>query len=152
MKAQEGKQRRGGCIIKSFITWLTWTRAFSLHNKPLQPILNTPLFSCQRIRCSKRVILRTPPPVLGLVTQTSSSNRSPCLKTHYISTVRCFLIPANFFLQLCTDALQSGWTKFKVKVGADLEDDRRRCRLIRHMIGPENILVEWYLFMLLFYS
>ncbi|KAA8580650.1 hypothetical protein FQN60_013608 [Etheostoma spectabile] len=28
--------------------------------------------------------------------------------------------------QLCTDALNSGWTKFKVKVGADLEDDIRR--------------------------
>lgn len=46
------------------------------------------------------------------------------------------------FLQLCTDALKHGWTKFKVKVGADLEDDIRRCRLIRQMIGPENTLVR----------
>lgn len=44
--------------------------------------------------------------------------------------------------QLCTDALEDGWTKFKVKVGADLDDDRRRCRLIREMIGPNNILVQ----------
>ncbi|XP_075936441.1 mitochondrial enolase superfamily member 1 isoform X3 [Anarhichas minor] len=43
--------------------------------------------------------------------------------------------------QLCTDALKSGWTKFKVKVGADLEDDIRRCRLIRQMIGPDNTLM-----------
>uniref|UniRef100_A0A3B3BBB3 Enolase superfamily member 1 n=1 Tax=Oryzias melastigma TaxID=30732 RepID=A0A3B3BBB3_ORYME len=43
--------------------------------------------------------------------------------------------------QLCTDALKSGWTKFKVKVGADLDDDVRRCRLIREMIGPENTLM-----------
>ncbi|XP_060919994.1 mitochondrial enolase superfamily member 1 [Labrus mixtus] len=43
--------------------------------------------------------------------------------------------------QLCTDALRSGWTKFKVKVGADLEDDIRRCRLIREMIGPDNTLM-----------
>ncbi|XP_038585907.1 mitochondrial enolase superfamily member 1 isoform X1 [Micropterus salmoides] len=43
--------------------------------------------------------------------------------------------------QLCTDALKSGWTKFKVKVGADLEDDIRRCRLIRQMIGPNNTLM-----------
>ncbi|XP_034428619.1 mitochondrial enolase superfamily member 1 [Hippoglossus hippoglossus] len=43
--------------------------------------------------------------------------------------------------QLCTDALKSGWTKFKVKVGADLEDDIRRCRLIREMIGPNNTLM-----------
>lgn len=29
-----------------------------------------------------------------------------------------------------------------MKVGADLEDDIRRCRLIRQMIGPENTLVR----------
>lgn len=49
------------------------------------------------------------------------------------------------FLKLCTDALKSGWTKFKVKVGADLEDDIRRCRLIRQMIGPNNTLVRSFL-------
>ncbi|XP_075903503.1 mitochondrial enolase superfamily member 1 [Nelusetta ayraudi] len=43
--------------------------------------------------------------------------------------------------ELCTEALKNGWTKFKVKVGADLEDDIRRCRLIRQMIGPENTLM-----------
>uniref|UniRef100_A0A3P8XTV6 Mitochondrial enolase superfamily member 1 n=1 Tax=Esox lucius TaxID=8010 RepID=A0A3P8XTV6_ESOLU len=43
--------------------------------------------------------------------------------------------------QLCTDALSEGWTKFKVKVGADLEDDIRRCSLIRQMIGPNNTLM-----------
>ncbi|TWW70850.1 Mitochondrial enolase superfamily member 1 [Takifugu flavidus] len=43
--------------------------------------------------------------------------------------------------QLCTDALQKGWTKFKVKVGADLEDDRRRCRLLREIIGQSNTLM-----------
>lgn len=48
-------------------------------------------------------------------------------------------------LKLCTDALKSGWTKFKVKVGADLEDDKRRCRLIRKMIGPSNALVSLFL-------
>uniref|UniRef100_A0A4W4DSL2 Mandelate racemase/muconate lactonizing enzyme C-terminal domain-containing protein n=1 Tax=Electrophorus electricus TaxID=8005 RepID=A0A4W4DSL2_ELEEL len=34
-----------------------------------------------------------------------------------------------------------GWTRFKVKVGADLQDDIRRCSLIRKMIGPENTLM-----------
>uniref|UniRef100_A0A8C7GU29 Mitochondrial enolase superfamily member 1 n=1 Tax=Oncorhynchus kisutch TaxID=8019 RepID=A0A8C7GU29_ONCKI len=43
--------------------------------------------------------------------------------------------------QLCTDALNDGWTKFKVKVGADLKDDIRRCSLIRQMIGPHNTLM-----------
>ncbi|KAK1337570.1 hypothetical protein QTO34_002203 [Cnephaeus nilssonii] len=43
--------------------------------------------------------------------------------------------------QLCTEALKGGWTRFKVKVGADLQDDIRRCRLIRNMIGPEKTLM-----------
>uniref|UniRef100_A0AAY5EKP9 Mitochondrial enolase superfamily member 1 n=1 Tax=Electrophorus electricus TaxID=8005 RepID=A0AAY5EKP9_ELEEL len=43
--------------------------------------------------------------------------------------------------QLCSAALAEGWTRFKVKVGADLQDDIRRCSLIRKMIGPENTLM-----------
>nr|XP_003406427.1 mitochondrial enolase superfamily member 1 isoform X3 [Loxodonta africana] len=43
--------------------------------------------------------------------------------------------------QLCSEALKEGWTRFKVKVGADLQDDIRRCRLIRDMIGPEKTLM-----------
>uniref|UniRef100_A0A3Q3R7M9 Mitochondrial enolase superfamily member 1 n=1 Tax=Monopterus albus TaxID=43700 RepID=A0A3Q3R7M9_MONAL len=49
--------------------------------------------------------------------------------------------PDQQLQQLCTDALKNGWSKFKVKVGADLEDDKRRCRLIRQMIGPNNTLM-----------
>uniref|UniRef100_A0A8C1UT37 Enolase superfamily member 1 n=1 Tax=Cyprinus carpio TaxID=7962 RepID=A0A8C1UT37_CYPCA len=43
--------------------------------------------------------------------------------------------------QLCSEALAQGWTKFKVKVGADLQDDIRRCSLIRKLIGPNNTLM-----------
>lgn len=43
--------------------------------------------------------------------------------------------------KLCSDALKEGWTRFKVKVGADLQDDKRRCKLIRDMIGPDNQLM-----------
>ncbi|TSL34558.1 Mitochondrial enolase superfamily member 1 [Bagarius yarrelli] len=43
--------------------------------------------------------------------------------------------------QLCSTALGEGWTRFKVKVGADLQDDIRRCRLIRNMIGPQNTMM-----------
>ncbi|KAH0617793.1 hypothetical protein JD844_016383 [Phrynosoma platyrhinos] len=49
--------------------------------------------------------------------------------------------PDQQLKQLCTEALKDGWTRFKVKVGADLQDDIRRCRLIREMIGHENILM-----------
>ncbi|XP_065438131.1 mitochondrial enolase superfamily member 1 isoform X3 [Chrysemys picta bellii] len=43
--------------------------------------------------------------------------------------------------ELCTEALKDGWTRFKVKVGANLPDDIRRCRLIREMIGPDKTLM-----------
>ncbi|XP_051784841.1 mitochondrial enolase superfamily member 1 isoform X2 [Erpetoichthys calabaricus] len=43
--------------------------------------------------------------------------------------------------KLCVKALEEGWTRFKVKVGADLQDDIRRCKLIREIIGPNNTLM-----------
>ena len=41
----------------------------------------------------------------------------------------------------CRAAVADGWTHFKIKVGADLEDDIRRCRLVREEIGPERRLM-----------
>lgn len=38
-------------------------------------------------------------------------------------------------------ALAEGWTHFKIKVGADLGDDIRRCRAVREEIGPERKLM-----------
>ncbi len=43
--------------------------------------------------------------------------------------------------QLCRDAIAEGWTHFKIKVGADLEDDMRRCTIIREEIGDERKLM-----------
>ncbi|MBN3315666.1 ENOF1 enolase, partial [Atractosteus spatula] len=49
--------------------------------------------------------------------------------------------PDEQLKQLCSKALSEGWTRFKVKVGADLSDDIRRCRLLREMIGPDKTLM-----------
>ncbi|MEO1679349.1 MAG: enolase C-terminal domain-like protein [Pseudomonadota bacterium] len=38
-------------------------------------------------------------------------------------------------------ALAEGWTHFKMKVGANIEDDMRRARLIRSEIGPDRFLM-----------
>jgi L-fuconate dehydratase len=43
--------------------------------------------------------------------------------------------------RLCAEALAQGWTRFKMKVGADLEDDVRRARIVRDAIGPDNLLM-----------
>jgi L-fuconate dehydratase len=42
--------------------------------------------------------------------------------------------------RLCREALAEGWTAFKLKVGADVEDDRRRAAIVREEIGPDRIL------------
>ena len=42
---------------------------------------------------------------------------------------------------LVNEAIGQGWNHFKIKVGADLEDDIRRCRLIRRLIGPSRTLM-----------
>lgn len=42
---------------------------------------------------------------------------------------------------LCREMLSRGWTRFKIKVGADLEDDIRRCRILREEIGPDRLLM-----------
>jgi L-fuconate dehydratase len=42
--------------------------------------------------------------------------------------------------RLCREALADGWTRFKMKVGADIDDDLRRMAIIREEIGPDRML------------
>ncbi|HEY2585621.1 MAG TPA: L-fuconate dehydratase [Tepidisphaeraceae bacterium] len=50
--------------------------------------------------------------------------------------------------RLCREALAGGFTHLKIKVGRDLADDIRRCRIIREEIGPERRLMmdanQWW--------
>ncbi|MFB8271731.1 enolase C-terminal domain-like protein [Streptomyces sp. NPDC055955] len=43
--------------------------------------------------------------------------------------------------RLCKEAVAQGWDAVKLKVGADLEDDIRRCRIAREIIGPDRRLM-----------
>jgi L-fuconate dehydratase len=43
--------------------------------------------------------------------------------------------------RLCRAALAEGWTHFKIKVGRDVQDDQRRCGIVREAIGPHNRLM-----------
>ena len=43
--------------------------------------------------------------------------------------------------RLCDEALAAGWTHFKLKVGGDPADDRRRARMVREKIGPSHRLM-----------
>jgi L-fuconate dehydratase len=43
--------------------------------------------------------------------------------------------------RLCREAVDGGWDSVKLKVGANLADDVRRCRIAREIIGPERRLM-----------
>jgi L-fuconate dehydratase len=43
--------------------------------------------------------------------------------------------------RLCREAVDAGWDAVKLKVGADLDDDVRRCRIAREVIGPDRRLM-----------
>ena len=43
--------------------------------------------------------------------------------------------------RLVREGIEKGWTHFKMKVGASLEDDVRRAQLIRDEIGPDRTLM-----------
>lgn len=43
--------------------------------------------------------------------------------------------------RLVREGIAQGWTHFKMKVGAKLEDDVRRAQLIRDEIGPDRVLM-----------
>jgi len=43
--------------------------------------------------------------------------------------------------RLCKEALDAGWTRFKMKVGSNLNDDIRRAKIIREVIGYKHPLM-----------
>jgi L-fuconate dehydratase len=43
--------------------------------------------------------------------------------------------------RLCAEGIASGWSHFKLKVGADLADDLRRAAIMREAIGPDRVLM-----------
>jgi len=49
--------------------------------------------------------------------------------------------PDEKIRQLCRESMAEGWSYFKIKVGRNLADDIRRCRIIREEIGPERKLM-----------
>jgi L-fuconate dehydratase len=58
----------------------------------------------------------------------------------YTTSVGWLGYPDDKIRRLCREALADGWTAFKLKVGADVEDDRRRARIIREEIGPDRMM------------
>ncbi len=49
--------------------------------------------------------------------------------------------PDEKIRRLCREGVAAGWTRFKIKVGADLRDDLRRLAIVREEIGPDRKLM-----------
>src|SRR5262245_46862315 len=58
----------------------------------------------------------------------------------YTTSVGWLGYPDDKIRALCREALAEGWTRFKLKVGADVADDRRRARIVREEIGPDALM------------
>jgi L-fuconate dehydratase len=43
--------------------------------------------------------------------------------------------------RLCQEAVDEGWSHVKLKVGADVDNDVRRCRIAREILGPHRKLM-----------
>lgn len=59
----------------------------------------------------------------------------------YITSAGWLGYPDDKIRALCREGLAEGWQDFKIKVGRNLEDDIRRCRIIREEIGSERRLM-----------
>ena len=49
--------------------------------------------------------------------------------------------PDDKVCRLCDQAIEQGWTHFKMKVGRDAATNRRRAALMRQAIGPDRVLM-----------
>ena len=58
----------------------------------------------------------------------------------YTTSIGWLGYPDDKIRRLCRDALAEGWTRFKLKVGLDIDDDIRRMRIVREEIGPDLML------------
>jgi L-fuconate dehydratase len=59
----------------------------------------------------------------------------------YITSAGWMGYPDDRVRALCREALRAGWTRFKIKVGRDAEENVRRCALVRQEIGADAWLM-----------
>jgi L-fuconate dehydratase len=78
--------------------------------------------------------------LLGRLAPTKADREAELLRggyPAYTTSVGWLGYPDDKIRRLCREALADGWTRFKVKVGLDIDDDMRRLRIVREEIGPD---------------
>jgi L-fuconate dehydratase len=89
----------------------------------------------------------TPEEALGILRKNAASRaaREAHMREHgfpaYTTSAAWLGYSDEKLRKLCQEALSEGWMHFKMKVGANIEDDLRRAQLIREEIGWERKLM-----------
>lgn len=89
----------------------------------------------------------TPDEALAMLKQKtdSKSERESLIKKDgypaYTTSVGWLGYSDDKIRRLCREALKQGWTRFKMKVGADKDDDIRRASIVREEIGYDKLLM-----------
>ncbi|CAN0193683.1 unnamed protein product [Rangifer tarandus platyrhynchus] len=143
--AEEGVVHLAAAAVLNAV-WAPWAKQ---EGKPLWKLLvdmdPQTLVSCIDFRYITDVLTEEEACEILWQSQVGKKEREEQMLAHgypaYTTSCAWLGYPDATLKQLCSEALKDGWTRFKVKVGADLQDDIRRCRLIRNMIGPEKTLM-----------
>jgi len=89
----------------------------------------------------------TPEEAIGLLKrrEASKAEREASLREHgypgYTTSAGWLGYSEEKMRELCREAIADGWEHFKQKVGGDIEEDRRRARILREEIGDERLLM-----------
>jgi L-fuconate dehydratase len=126
-----------------------WDLCAKLEGKPVWKMLAdmTPeqLVSCVDFRYITDVL--TPDEALEILRKNAPTrgSREAEIRQHgypaYITSAGWLGYSEERVRRLCREALAKGWSHFKVKVGAAIEDDVRRVAAVREEIGPERKLM-----------
>lgn len=133
-----------GAVVNAL--WDLWAKA---EGKPLWQLVAdmTPaqLVNCIDFRYLTDCI--TPEEALSLLEE-RSRGKTERLQTLLREGYPCYTTSAGWLgyddaklRRLCQEAIDAGFSHIKLKVGRDLEDDKRRVRIAREVLGPDRALM-----------
>ncbi|KAK4324943.1 hypothetical protein Pmani_004454 [Petrolisthes manimaculis] len=126
--------------------WDLWAR---IEHKPLWKLLvdmePETLVSTIDFRYMEDVLTREEALQMLREMQTGKNNREERMINRgfpaYITSAGWLGYSQEKIERLLKGFISQGWRHFKIKVGQDLEDDKRRCKIVRDVIGEERTLM-----------
>lgn len=126
--------------------WDLWAK---VHGKPVWKLVcdMTPeqIVSCVDFRYMTDAV--TPTQALELMSKIADSRAERIEQLHdigypsYTTSAGWLGYSDEALREKCQDLKQRGWSHFKIKVGRDIEDDIRRCRVLRKEMGEEAYMM-----------